>query len=57
MKCNCEQYPKLRQTGWGSPHAEWYCPICSTKYYESEEGITDIKPVPKPTAVMNPWML
>lgn len=31
--CDCVQRAQLRQTGWGKPHPEWYCPVCKQEYY------------------------
>jgi len=39
-------HTELRQTGWGWPHATWYCPSCHKEYWQrtKKEDITPEKP-------------
>jgi hypothetical protein len=44
-RCSCVMHPRLQQTGWHWPHANWHCPICYKKYWQKDgESITDEQP-------------
>ena len=44
MKCtsdSCTLKPELSQSGWGSPHPIYYCPICRECYWHHSEKKLD----------------
>ena len=45
MRCQrCVQGPKLEQTGWCEPHAEWVCPVCKEEFYKLNGKPTKERP-------------
>lgn len=47
MKCKCTQYPDLRQTGFGPPEADLYCPVCGTVFWSGDNGVALQEPPAK----------